>query len=123
MPGQENTHGGLVVAQASDLPHGTSRKFQLTCGHKQIDGFVINFRGRFYAYINRCCHISVPLDCAENEFFTRDRCHLICLTHGATYEPNTGLCTDGPCIGEYLDVLPVAVRHGRVIVYCPPEWD
>jgi nitrite reductase/ring-hydroxylating ferredoxin subunit len=88
-----------------------------------IDGFVINFKGRFYAYINRCCHIPVPLDWTENEFFTRDKRHLICLTHGATYEPNTGQCIDGPCPGEYLDVIPVAVRRGEVIVYCPPEWD
>ena len=88
-----------------------------------MDGFVVNFKGRFYAYSNRCCHIPIPLDWVDNEFFTRDKRHLICLTHGATYEPNTGLCIDGPCPGKYLDVIPVAVKHGQVIVYCPPEWD
>ena len=62
MSGHESIQGGLVVAQASDIPQGTSRKFQLACGHKTLDGFVINFKGRFYAYINRCCHIPVPLD-------------------------------------------------------------
>jgi nitrite reductase/ring-hydroxylating ferredoxin subunit len=123
MPDHDSTLEGLVVAHASDIPAGTSRKFQLACGHKMIDGFVINFKGRFYAYINRCCHIPVPLDWTENEFFTRDKRHLICLTHGATYEPNTGLCIDGPCPGEYLDVIPVAVKQGQVIVYCPPVWD
>ena len=123
MPSDGGTQGGLVVAQASDIPHGSSRKFQLSCGNETIDGFVINFRGRFYAYSNRCCHIPIPLDWVENEFFTRDKRHLICLTHGATYEPNTGLCIDGPCPGEYLNIIPVAVKQGQVIVYCPPEWD
>jgi nitrite reductase/ring-hydroxylating ferredoxin subunit len=123
MPGDGSMPEGLMVAQARDIPPGTSRKFRLTCGGTTIDGFVINFQGRFYAYRNRCCHIPIPLDWVDNEFFTRDKRHLICLTHGATYEPNTGLCMDGPCPGEYLDVIPVAVRQGQVIVYCPPEWD
>jgi nitrite reductase/ring-hydroxylating ferredoxin subunit len=123
MPGHDSIQGGLVVANASDIPHGASRKFRLGCGGKMLDGFVINFKGRFYAYINRCCHIPIPLDWIDNEFFTRDQRHLICHTHGATYEPNTGLCIDGPCPGEYLDVIPVAVKQGQVIVYCPPEWD
>jgi nitrite reductase/ring-hydroxylating ferredoxin subunit len=123
MPGNGSMQGGLVVAHASDIPQGTSRKFQLTCGNETIDGFVVNFQGRFYAYSNRCCHIPIPLDWVDNEFFTRDKRHLICLTHGATYEPNTGLCIDGPCPGEYLNVIPVAVKQGEVIVYCPPDWD
>ena len=123
MSGNGSFRGGLRVAQASDIPHGTSRKFQLTCGGQTIDGFVINFKGKFHAYINRCCHIPIPLDWTDNEFFTRDKRHLICLTHGATYEPNTGLCIDGPCPNEYLDVIPVAVKQGQVIVYCPPDWD
>jgi nitrite reductase/ring-hydroxylating ferredoxin subunit len=123
MASDGSLQGGLVVAQASDIPQGGSRKFQLACGDKQIEGFVINFQGRFYSYLNRCCHIPIPLDWVDNEFFSRDKRHLICLSHGATYEPNTGLCIDGPCPGEYLAVIPVAVKAGQVVVYCPPEWD
>jgi nitrite reductase/ring-hydroxylating ferredoxin subunit len=123
MPKDASFQEGLVVALASDMPHGTSRKFQLACGDKMLEGFVINFHGRFYAYLNRCCHIPMPLDWVDNEFFSRDKRHLLCLTHGATYEPQTGLCIDGPCPGEYLDAIPVAVKDGRVTVYCPPEWD
>jgi nitrite reductase/ring-hydroxylating ferredoxin subunit len=123
MPGCQHPRGGLVVAKASEIAPGDSRKFQLACREEILDGFVVNFRGRFYAYRNRCCHIPMPLDWIDNEFFTHDKHHLICLTHGATYEPNTGLCIDGPCPGEYLEVIPVAVQQGQVIVYCPPEWD
>jgi nitrite reductase/ring-hydroxylating ferredoxin subunit len=123
MPDGHGLYGGQVVASATDIPPGNSRKFQLACGDRTIDGFVVNFRGRFYAYVNRCCHMPMPLDRADNEFFTKDKRHLICMTHGATYEPNTGLCIDGPCPGEYLEALPVAVHRGQVVVYCPPEWD
>jgi len=123
MPDISGHDQGLVVGDAHEVAHAHSRKFQLTCRGKHVDGFVVNFNGKFYAYVNQCCHIPMRLDWYENEFFTRDKRYLICPTHGAAYEPHTGLCIDGPCPGEYLEPIPVAVKHGQIIVYCPPEWD
>lgn len=123
MPDIDGRHKGLVIGQTHEIAHGSSRKFQLSCGGKDIDGFVVNFKGKLYAYVNRCCHIPMPLDWHDNEFFTRDKRYLLCPTHGASYEPNTGLCIDGPCPGEYLEPIPVTVKQGQIIVYCPPEWD
>lgn len=123
MPDIDGHHTGLVVAEAHEIAHATSRTFVLTCGTKKIDGFVVNFHGKFYAYVNRCCHIPMRMDWIENEFFTRDKRLLICPTHGASYDPTTGLCLDGPCPGEYLETIPVSVKGGQIIVYCPPEWD
>ncbi|MBI3326033.1 MAG: Rieske 2Fe-2S domain-containing protein [Nitrospinae bacterium] len=119
----DSQHKGLAVAWADEISHGNSRKFILRCGSKSIDGFVVNFKGHFYAYVNRCCHIPMALDWYENEFFTKDKRFILCPTHGAAYEPNTGLCIDGPCPGEYLETIPVAVKHGQIVVYCPPAWD
>ena len=123
MPDISSHDHGLVVGNAHEISHAHSRKFQLTCGGKHIDGFVVNFHEKFYAYVNACCHIPMRMDWYENQFFTRDKRYIICPTHGAAYEPNTGLCIDGPCPGEYLQSIPVAVKHGQIIVYCPPEWD
>ncbi len=123
MPDINSHDQGLVVGNAHEIPHGHSRKFQLARGGKTVDGFVVNFKEKFYAYVNECCHIPMRLDWYENEFFTRDKRYIICPTHGAAYEPNTGLCVDGPCPGEYLEPIPVAVKHGRIIVYSPPDWD
>ena len=123
MPGDGSMQDRISCCPSERHPSGYLPQISVDLRRQKIDGFVINFQGRFYAYSNRCCHIPIPLDWVDNEFFTRDKRHLICLTHGATYEPNTGLCIDGPCPGEYLDVIPVAVKQGQVIVYCPPEWD
>lgn len=123
MPDIDHHQAGHVIAEAQEIEHGHSRTFVLTCGGKPIEGFVVNFRGKFYAYVNRCCHIPMRMDWVENQFFTRDKRFLICPTHGASYDPTTGLCLDGPCPGEYLESIPVSVKQGQVTVYCPPEWD
>jgi nitrite reductase/ring-hydroxylating ferredoxin subunit len=63
--------------------------------------------------------MTTPLDFVRYQFFTEDGRHLICLTHGAVYEPDSGLCVDGPCKGSSLYRLPVLVDQGEVVVGCP----
>jgi len=77
---------------------------------------VVNFDGAFHAYVNQCIHAGTPLDWWPNEFFTDDGRLLICATHGALYEPDSGRCAGGPCGGGGLYRLAVRVADGRVIV-------
>jgi nitrite reductase/ring-hydroxylating ferredoxin subunit len=114
---------GLIehqVARVEELPEGRSKKFTLTVGGQQIEGFVVNYRGSFYAYLNRCCHIPMPMDWFENQFLSEDGRFIICATHGATYDPATGECVAGPCPGEYLNRLPLQIVDGTLLVLCPP---
>ena len=41
-----------------------------------------------------------------------------CSTHGALYEPDTGRCTAGPCVGDRLTPLPLAVEGATLVVRC-----
>lgn len=108
------------VASVDELPEGCSKKFTLTCDGQQAEGFVVNYRGSFFAYLNRCCHIPMPMDWFENQFLSEDGRFIICATHGATYDPATGECVAGPCPGEYLQRLPLQVVDGAVLVATPP---
>jgi nitrite reductase/ring-hydroxylating ferredoxin subunit len=105
----------------ADLPAGTSAKFPLSWRGIKVEGFVINFEGRYRAYVNRCAHAGTPLDWWPNEFFTDDGRLLVCATHGALYEPETGSCAGGPCGGAALWPLVVRVEGDRVIVTARPE--
>ena len=116
---REARSGGKVVAGVDELPSGEVKKFWLICGKHRIDCFVVNHRGRFRAYVNSCRHMVTPLDFVRYSFFTEDGRHLACATHGALYEPDTGLCVDGPCKGLSLHRLPVVVDRGAVVVRCP----
>ncbi|MBI4527930.1 MAG: Rieske 2Fe-2S domain-containing protein [Deltaproteobacteria bacterium] len=117
---RESRNGARIVARVKEMQPGSVRKFWLVCGKHRIDGFLVNYDGNFHAYVNRCRHMTTPLDFVRYQFFTEDRRHLICLTHGAIYEPDSGLCIEGPCKGLSLYRLPVIMERGEVLVGCPP---
>jgi nitrite reductase/ring-hydroxylating ferredoxin subunit len=117
---EESRDGGRVIATVNELAPGSVRKFWLICQKYRLDGFLINDRGSFHAYVNRCRHMPTPLDFVRDEFLSDDGRFLRCYTHGALYEFATGLCVDGPCKGASLYRLPVRVDRGEVLVGCPP---
>ena len=81
--------------------------------------FVIRYRGRVHAYLNECRHQCTELDWNPGEFFDAERLYLVCATHGALYEPDSGLCVDGPCRGARLAGVAVIERNGAI--YCSEE--
>lgn len=115
----ESRQGGRIIAKVEELPPGRVKKFWLVCGKFRIDALLVNDQGSFHAYVNRCRHMPTPLDFMRDQFLSEDRQHLMCYTHGALYEPATGLCIAGPCKGELLYRLPVRVDGGEVLVGCP----
>jgi nitrite reductase/ring-hydroxylating ferredoxin subunit len=66
------------------------------------------------AYVNSCPHIGLPLDLKPGTMFNADVGYFICSTHGALFEPETGLCVGGPCAGRHL--VPVAIERDGDIV-------
>ncbi len=111
--------GLVVVAHADDLAPGFTRKFFLQCNGREIEAFVLNHGGAFYAYVNRCCHIPMTMDWVENQFLSEDRAYIQCATHGALYEPASGECVAGPPLGQCLTAVPIVVRDGVILARCP----
>jgi nitrite reductase/ring-hydroxylating ferredoxin subunit len=102
------------IAAVAELTEGVTVKFQFERQGRRVEGFVARVRGRFVAYENVCQHLPLSLDHDDNRFFTTDGAHFICQTHGALYEPATGRCVRGPCVGARLRRLPVEVAEGGV---------
>lgn len=67
-----------------------------------------------FAYINSCPHGGVPLEWNADQFMSLDGCRLQCGTHGAQFEPHTGLCIYGPCKGAHLHKLEIILENGIV---------
>lgn len=80
---------------------------------------LINYEGDLYAYFNRCRHVGISLDWVDNQFFTEDKRYLVCANHGATYEPKTGECIWGPCVGASLQGVPLEIEGERIFARCP----
>jgi nitrite reductase/ring-hydroxylating ferredoxin subunit len=77
-------------------------------------GFVVRFDGKARAFVNRCPHLGVELDWQPGEFFEESGLYLVCSTHGAIFDPSTGLCVEGPCRGARLEAIAVEERDGVV---------
>ena len=80
------------------------------------EGFVAWFEDAVVGYENVCRHVPITLDYGDGQFFTPDRRHFICQTHGAMYEPRSGRCVAGPCPGAFLKPLNVVVDGGEIFL-------
>jgi nitrite reductase/ring-hydroxylating ferredoxin subunit len=85
----------------------------------QIDGvaesLVLHRSGeRVRAWLNICPHAGRRLDWAPGRFLLSKTGQLVCAAHGATFELDAGECVAGPCRGQSLRAVPVAVVDGAV---------
>ncbi len=104
----------LICTSEALADGGKGVRFTLERRGVQAAAFAVRYDGRVYAYLNSCAHIPIELDWLEGEFFDKSGLYLICSTHGATYEPNSGHCILGPCRGQHLIALRVEERGGAV---------
>lgn len=107
------------VGSVEEIDHGTSKKFTLRRGQRELEGLLVNFQGNLFAYVNRCPHTGITLDWVNNQFFSSDRRYLMCATHGAVFEPPTGECIWGPCVGLSLQSVPIEIDDGQVYARLP----
>jgi nitrite reductase/ring-hydroxylating ferredoxin subunit len=78
--------------------------------------FAVRFRGKAYAYLNRCAHVPVEMDWQPREFFDHSGLYLICATHGALYAPESGRCLGGRCNRKGLVALSVIEDDGQLFL-------
>jgi len=109
------------VARIGEIPPGQTKKFFLQVDGREVECFVVNYGGELFAYVNRCRHVPMTMDWIENQFLTEDGRYILCATHGAAFEPDTGECVFGPPCGKFLDRVPLTIEADRVIAQHPIE--
>ena len=78
------------------------------------DAFLIYFKQHCYAYENSCPHTGVNLNWQKGQFFSFDELYVQCSLHGALFEPGTGTCIYGPCLGQKLKKLEITIEDDAV---------
>ncbi len=105
---------GIFLCNSADLVNSAQAvSFDVRYGLRNCRAFAIRFKGKVYAYLNRCAHVPMEMDFVPNRFFDMSGEYLICATHGAMYQPQTGACRGGPCRGGLIKIE-VSERDGRV---------
>jgi nitrite reductase/ring-hydroxylating ferredoxin subunit len=113
----------LICPSAALADGGLGVRFRLREGDRDEKGFVIRFAGIAHGYVNVCPHAGTELDWQPGDFFETAGLYLACATHGALFEPSTGLCVAGPCRGASLQPLPIRERGGQVYLDDDPGPD
>ena len=104
-----------TLCAITDIPDGGGRGFGAAEGGF-YGLFAVSVGEAVMIYVNACPHIHVPLDWAPDRFLSSDASRIICSTHGAEFEIETGLCTAGPCVGERLQAVPFRLENGWITV-------
>lgn len=106
----------LICAAGELVDGGPGVRFQIEHEGVALPAFAVRHAGRVHAYVNRCAHVGVELDWQPGDFFDPETGMLICATHGALYDPATGVCHAGPCPGKQLTPVAVVERDGRIVL-------
>jgi nitrite reductase/ring-hydroxylating ferredoxin subunit len=77
---------------------------------------IVEHRG-VQAYKNSCPHIGVGMDYGNGDCLFEPGV-LLCSLHGALFEADTGLCIDGPCRGDHLSRITIAITDEGIAVPC-----
>lgn len=99
----------LKICSDSDIKEGQTIKFEIQSGSAPRDGVLLRKNGELKAFYNECPHIGLALDWDDNDFFSSDGSQLVCKNHGATFDPSTGDCLQGPCQGIGLKPIEIEV--------------
>ena len=105
---------GRVLCRLDDLAVPGSKGFTLGVGATAREIFVVRDAAGVYAYENDCPHAGSLLDWVPDRFLTRDKTHILCATHGATFRIRDGHCVSGPCPGAALAPVRVTISGGAV---------
>jgi len=111
-----------VICESAALAEGGAGvRFDWAPAGGEGKGFVVRHDGAARAFVNRCPHLGTELDWQPGEFFEETGLYLVCSTHGAIFDPSTGLCVAGPCRGARLEAIAVEERQGRILIHdvCP----
>jgi len=111
----ESAAAQVPLCRSTDLVDGGQAvPFEVVFGGQTCRAFAVRWQGRPHAYLNRCAHVAMEMDWQPNQFFDDTGRWLLCSTHGAAYQPDTGACAGGPCRGA---LVRIAITESDGVVH------
>src|SRR5690554_5449378 len=102
------------LCRVDDIPDGRARGFDLRNVGRD-DLFIVRRGTSLYAWRNECPHLEgAPLAWRKDEYLDATGDHIVCWSHGAKFEIDSGLCVIGPCVGQALTQVALVVDNGYI---------
>ena len=94
----------LLCGSRDLIETGQAVPFDVIYAGQTCRAFAVRYQGQPHAYLNRCTHVAMELDWQPNRVFDDSGQWLLCASHGAAYQPATGVCAGGPCRGGLVKI-------------------
>lgn len=117
-PGVTSGTEASPLIALSALADGVPAEVEATVDGSAESLIVLRRGGQVRAWLNICPHAGRRLDWAPGRFLL-SKGQLVCAAHGATFETDAGLCVAGPCRGQSLRAVAVAVIGDGVFLATP----
>lgn len=96
------------LADITDLSTNTWYEFSLQTETTLISIMLYLNHGEYIAYKNSCPHQGRRMDYMAGKFLLAQNGNIVCPAHGAEFNARTGLCINGPCLGQSLEPIKVS---------------
>ncbi|WP_338763026.1 Rieske 2Fe-2S domain-containing protein [Massilia sp. METH4] len=108
------------LCRLEDIQDGASRGFD-PWGEGRDTVLVVRQGGRVHGWRDACPHYGdTPMAWRKDAYLNADGTRIVCAAHGAQFDVVTGICTLGPCLGQGLQPVALAVTSENDI-YIPWE--
>lgn len=101
----------MVLCHIDDLKEGETKGFlENEAGQDVL--FVVKHNGELHGWRNACPHVDgAPMAWRKDAYMDGKKQFVACHAHGALFEPDTGLCIQGPCLGKKLEKIQVRINQ------------
>lgn len=106
--------GSLVAFEA--IPDGGFAEVEAVVDGEPESLLLFRNGEQVRAWLNICPHAGRRLDWSPGQFLRSKAGDLVCAAHGASFSLDDGLCVAGPCKGESLRSVGVAIVEGQVVL-------
>jgi len=107
----------VFLCRLDDVADPGSKGFENIDGHE--DFFLIRRGQKAFGYQNFCPHYGAPLDWKPDAFLSYEKDQILCSMHGALFNIDDGICTQGPCPGQALTSINLVIEDG--VIYLLPR--
>jgi nitrite reductase/ring-hydroxylating ferredoxin subunit len=98
---------GHFLCRSDEIAEGEARAFAPPDGSR-MNLFVVRRHGALFAYWDACPHYGdTPMAWRNHEYLNASRNRIVCASHGAEFEIETGRCVLGAALGRSLTPAPI----------------
>ena len=101
----------VKLASITDIKPDIWYEYSLQTDKRLLSVMMQCLNNQYIGFENSCPHQGRRMDYAAGQFLTSDSGTIVCPAHGAEFNPESGLCVNGPCLGQSLKPITIKINE------------